>query len=257
MLIILLDKRKILTYTIAALVIVLVFGWANYLSLDLMQVVSQNTKQIPIYSVETPDKKVALTFDCAWGAEDMPGILETLRKENIKATFFIVGSWVDKYPEVVKAIAREGHDIANHSDTHQYMSQISYEKMREEISSTATKMEKLLGKRTELFRAPYGDYNSKVLMAAAEEKHYTIQWDVDSLDWKDISLGDIRERVRSRVKSGSIVLLHNGTKYTASALQLLIKDLKESGYSFVPVSQLIMRENYYVDATGRQYEVKN
>ncbi len=251
-----LNARKILVYVSILLAVILIVSCAGVVTPHMAQVFSGNSKQLPIYSVDVPEKKVALTFDCAWAAQDIGEILETLKKENVKATFFIVGQWMQKYPEQVKAIAAAGHDIANHSDTHPHMTPMSADKIRKEIRNANERIEQLTGKKCSLFRAPYGDYNEKVVRAASEEGQYVIQWDVDSLDWKDLQVENICDRVLGKVKNGSIILMHNDTKYTAKALPELIKRLKDKGYSLVPVSELIYKDNYYIDFEGRQHQRK-
>lgn len=206
----------------------------------------------PIYSVEIPQKKVSITFDCAWGGEDIPQLIDILNKYNIKATFFIVGSWMDKYPENVKALYKAGHEIANHSDNHLDMTGISEETIRNEIINADQKIEKLTGSKNNLFRAPYGAYNDKLLRTAKSIDRYVIQWDVDSLDWKELGVDSIISRVTEKVKNGSIILFHNDTKYTLQSLPSVIEKLKSQGYEFVKVSELIMKENYYIDHQGRQ-----
>lgn len=173
-------------------------------------------------------------------------------KYKVKTTFFVVGGWVDKYPESVKQLSDAGHEIMNHSNTHPHMTQISTEKMKEEVSKCDEKIQKITGVKPILFRAPYGDYDNKVVQAMRETGHYTIQWDVDSLDWKNLSPNEISERVLKRVKPGSIVLFHNAALHTPEALPQILEALQKDGYSIVPVSQLIMRENFKVDPSGMQ-----
>jgi len=141
-------------------------------------------RDLPIYSVSKDYKVCALTFDAAWGNEDTEALIEILGKYKIKATFFVVGQWVDKYPESVKALSDAGHEVMNHTNTHPHMPQLSAEKMVEEVTLCDDKIEKVTGKRPFLFRPPYGDYDDKVVAALRSQGHYTIQWDVDSLDWK-------------------------------------------------------------------------
>ena len=247
------NAKKIINFSLMMLSILLIIICATLFSPQMMQVFSGVAHTVPIYSVETPEKKVSITFDCAWGANDIDSILDTLKKEKVKATFFFVGQWMQKFPDKVKAIAAEGNDIANHSDTHSYMTQLSVEKMRQEIKDANTKIEQLTGRKCNLFRAPYGDYNQNVVKVANEESQYTIQWDVDSLDWKDLTVESICDRVLTKIKNGSIILMHNDTKYTAQALPDLIKKLKDKGYAIVPVSELIYKDNYTIDFEGRQH----
>ena len=139
-------------------------------------------KHLPIYSVET--NKVAITFDCAWGAEDIPTILSIFKKENVKASFFIVGQWAEKFPDTVKLIANDGHDIANHGYSHLRMSTISKEKCKSEIELCNRKLEEISGVKVNLFRPPYGDYNNTVVDTCNELSCYPIQWNVEVLDTK-------------------------------------------------------------------------
>ncbi len=214
-------------------------------------------KHLPIYSVETERNTVSITFDCAWGADDISQILDTLKKENVKATFFMVGQWAEKFPDAVKLIANDGHDIANHGYSHLRMSTISKEKCKSEIELCNKKLEEISGIKINLFRPPYGDYNNTVVDTCNEMGCYPIQWNVDSLDWrKEMSRQAILDRILKRTKPGAILLFHNDTQYTAQLLPEIIKGLKSQGLEFLPVSQLIMKENYYIDDQGRQQKKK-
>ena len=210
-------------------------------------------REIPIYSVETGEKLAAITFDCAWGADDIPQILDTLKEADIKATFFMVGQWAEKNPEMVKEMAMEGHDLANHSYSHFRMGSLDREMQSSEIKKCGDVIEKISGKKCDLFRAPYGDYSNSLIQEARKLGYFTIQWDVDSLDWKPgISREEIKQRIRSRVRNGSIILFHNDTPHTAKLLPEIIEELQSGGYKLVPVSQMILRDNYIIDHEGRQ-----
>ena len=216
-----------------------------------------NGRELPIYSVETKEKKVALSFDAAWGNEDTQQILDILAANEVHATFFMTGGLVEIYPEDVKKIQAAGHDLANHSENHKNMSQLSDANCQQELMKVHEKVKKLTGVDMELFRPPYGDYDNKVIQNATACGYYTIQWDVDSLDWKDYGVSSIVQTVtkHKNLKNGSIILMHNGAKYTAQALDQVIKELKAQGYQIVPVSELIYKEDYHLDVTGRQ--IKN
>lgn len=214
------------------------------------------TKELPIYSVEIPEKKIAISFDAAWGNEYTNNILDTLDKYNVKSTFFLVGFWADKYPDDVKEISRRGHDVGNHSTTHPNMSQLSKEKMLEELNTTGKKIEDLIGIKPTLFRPPFGDYNDLLIRTCDEIGYHTIQWDVDSLDWKELGVQPVVDRVVRNVRNGSIVLFHNNAKYIKDFLPLVIEKLQETGYEIVPISELIYKDNFIMDNTGRQIPVK-
>lgn len=212
-------------------------------------------RELPIYCVETDKPQIALTFDAAWGNEDTKQIMEILRKHNVKVTFFMTGGWVDSYPEDVKMILAEGHDLGNHSENHKNMSQISDSEIKEEVMKVHEKVKELTGYDMFLFRPPYGDYDNHVIKGVRACGYYPIQWDVDSLDWKDYGVDSIVNTVCSHkhLDNGSIILCHNGAKYTAQALDTLITTLKDKGYEFVPLSQLIIRDDYHLDHEGRQH----
>ena len=218
---------------------------------------SVNGRQLPIYCVDTAEKKIALTFDAAWGNEDTAQILEILKKHDVRVTFFMTGGWVESYPDDVKAILAAGHDLGNHSENHKNMSQLSDAEKKEELMKVHEKVRTLTGYEMFLFRPPYGDYDNAVVNVAKENGYYTIQWDVDSLDWKDYGVDSIIKTVtqHTHLGNGSIILCHNGAKYTAKALDMLIATLKNEGYTFVPVSELIYKDNYHMDHEGRQ--IKN
>ncbi len=214
-------------------------------------------RELPIYCVKTDEaggKKIALTFDAAWGNEDTKKILEILKKNNVKVTFFMTGGWVESYPEDVRAILADGHDLGNHSENHKNMSQIFDAEKKEELMKVHEKVRELTGYEMFLFRPPYGDYDNAVIKVARECGYYPIQWDVDSLDWKDYGVDSIIKTVtgHKHLGSGSIILCHNGAKFTSEALDKLIQNLKDQGYTFVPLSELIYRDHYHLDHEGRQ-----
>lgn len=213
-----------------------------------------NERKIPIYSVETDEKKIAITFDAAWTAQDTEQIIEILKKHNAKATFFIVGDWASKFPESVKAFYDAGHTIANHSDTHKAFSQCSREEIKEEILNCNEKLEGITGSKVTLIRAPSGDYTNESIEVAESLSMYMIQWDNDSLDYTGLSIDEIVSRVTSRARNGSIILFHNGVENTAEALDKVLIELENQGYSFASVDDLIYKDNYTIDHTGRQHK---
>lgn len=226
-------------------------------SSDSQTVVHNNRvgdRELPIYCVETDKKVVALSFDAAWGNEDTRVLMDILAKYNVKVTFFMTGGWVEKYPEDVKYIAEQGHDLGNHSLTHPEMSKLTTDQIREELLAVHNKVKELTGIEMELFRPPYGDYDNEVVTTAAELGYYTIQWDVDSLDWKDYGVDSIIKTVcnHKNLKNGSIILMHNGATYTPEALESVITGLLDQGYEIVPISELIIRGSYHLDHTGMQ-----
>ena len=207
---------------------------------------------VPIYSVETREKKVALTFDAAWGSDKTLKIVDTLLDSGVKGTFFLVGFWIEQNEDKVKQIAEAGFDIGTHSNTHPKMSSLSQAKMAEELESSMSKITKVTGESVKFFRAPFGDYNDIVLNTATNLGLKTIQWDVDTIDWKGLSGNEIFNRVKNSVKNGSIILCHNNSDHILDALPLIISYLKDEGYQMVKLSELVYEKDYIVDNNGLQ-----
>ena len=238
---------------IFALLVLTIFSTVTISHIGLT--VSNSVKKLPIYSVDTKDKKIAITFDAAWSAEDTDQLIEILNKHNAKTTFFAVGDWVDKNPEAVKKFHKSGHEMANHSDTHAAFDNISREEIKQEIVNCNKKIEAITGIAPKLVRAPSGAYDNKSIEVAENLNMKMIQWDCDSLDWKLLSVDEMYARVTSKVQNGSIVLFHNGVENTPEALDKILTKLEKDGYEFVTVSELIYWDNYEIDHTGRQ--IKN
>jgi len=245
-------SRHVITKVICFLTVAAIIFAHNYTIIPRAIVVfARADRLVPIYRVETNEKKVAISFDAAWGADITPKLLEILKKYNVKTTFFLVEFWMDKYPEMTRRIAQEGHEIGNHSATHPNMGSLSKKDIIREITVTHNKIKELTGQNANLFRPPFGDYSNTLINTCNELGYHVIQWDVDSLDWKDLSASAIYDRVISQVKPGSIVLFHNNGKYTAEALEPIIKELHRQDYKIVPISELLIKGEYYIDkSTG-------
>ncbi|HEX3028837.1 MAG TPA: polysaccharide deacetylase family protein, partial [Clostridia bacterium] len=223
------NVRRFLLYLFLIAVTVFVLSIFSLTGMDALGVFT-DSRELPIYSVEVPEKRVSITFDCAWGADDIPDILQTLKEANIKASFFIVGQWAEKFPDKVKQIARDGHDVSNHSYSHRKMAGLGRTQTASEIGDCGRLLERLSGRKCDLFRAPYGEYNNTLIKEASLQGYYSIQWDVDSLDWSPgISREEILRRVDSKVKNGSIILFHNDTPHTAKILPSVILDFLCAG----------------------------
>lgn len=240
---------------IKAIVIFFLIGIAvTYTGIGKEEIASvfSNTKALPIYYVDTQEKKIAISFDAAWGAEKTEEIMDILDEYEVKTTFFLVGFWVDRYPEMVKEIKNRGHEIGNHSSNHPYMTKLSEEQIIEELKNTENKIKELTGERPILFRPPFGDYNDKLINTCNEIGYYVIQWDVDSLDWKGLGVQPVVDKVTRKVRNGSIVLFHNNAKYVTDYLPIILEKLKRDGYEIVPISELIYKDDFYIDNTGKQ-----
>ena len=251
-------KRFLNTILLLAFAGLLIFSAVSVLPNIVYVSNTVGGKELPIYCVETEKPQISISFDAAWGNEDTQTILDILAKHNVKATFFMTGGWVESYPEDVKKIYEAGHDLGNHSENHKHMPQLSDEEKTQELMKVHNKVKELTGFDMFLFRPPYGDYDNQVVRNAKKNNYYPIQWDVDSLDWKDYGAEDIVKRVTEHkaLGNGSIILCHNGAKYTKDALDTLITALQEKGYEFVPISQLIYRDNYHLNHEARQIKDK-
>ena len=248
-------KRSILWLCVLIAVVGLTYYYQENLFKDGFDAItaSNTTKELPIYNVQTNKKQVALSFDAAWGNEDTRKILDILKKYKINVTFFMTGGWVESYPDDVKAIKKARHDLGNHSENHKHMPTLSTSEMCNELTKVTDKVKKLTGTTMCLFRPPYGDYDNNLIIQAKNCGYYTIQWNVDSLDWKESATPDsIFKRVTGKVTNGSIVLFHNDADHTPEALPGILKCLKEQGYEFVFISDLILKDNYTIDHTGKQ-----
>ena len=244
-----LDTRMLVLCTALALLCALYLG---PLRTDTTAVVA-TTKVLPVYSVEREDKVISVTFDASWGGDKTMAILDLLDEYNAKATFFLVGIWVDKYPELVKEIAARGHEIGNHSDSHAHFTQISDSKIRQEMDSCSDKIEALTGVRPTLFRPPYGDYNSKVVTVVRDEGYECVQWSIDSLDWKNRGVEDLVKRATNNVQPGDIILFHNDSQYIVEALPAILKHYQEQGFDMIPAKDILLTGNTTIDVQGKQH----
>lgn len=219
-------------------------------------VFAKTDRKLPIYCVQSTSKQVALSFDAAWGNDDTEKLIEILGRYNAKATFFVVGGWVDKYPQSVKQLNDAGFSVQNHSNTHPYLTKCSAEQIVKELRKCNEKIASVTGKTPKLHRCPYGDYDNKVINAVESIDMYPIQWDVDSKDWmENATVSSIIKNVMSKVTDGSIVLFHNDAKHTPEALPSILEQLVAKGYTFVFIEDMIYKENYRIDHTGKQIPV--
>lgn len=253
------NKQKICAYLVSVITVVLLFCFAGTQNVEgdtLQTSSSEKEKLLPIYNVQTDQKKVAFTMNCAWNADDIDKILEVLKENNTHITFFMVGEWIEKFPEATKKIYDAGHEIATHSDTHPHVNKMSYEQNIEELEKSNEKIQKITGKRTNIYRAPYGEYNNTVIKAAQDKGYKTIQWNLDTLDYTGLTGEEMWNRLKDKLKPGDIILSHNGTKNTANSLDMLLKNIKAKGLDVVKVSELIYIDNYIINSNGTQVKSK-
>ena len=210
-------------------------------------------RKVPVYYVECDEPKVAISFDAAWGADKTEKIIEICNEFGVKATFFLVGFWVQKYPEMVKKIDENGFEIGTHSNTHPDMTKLSSENQELELSTCINLIKNITNKGVKVFRAPFGAYNDSLINVAEKLGLVTVQWDVDSLDWKGLSAMEITNRILNGVKNGSIILCHNNSDHILEALPIVLDRLHKRGYKVGTVGDLLLKENYAIDNNGRMF----
>lgn len=195
-------------------------------------------KPTPVYHGSMNEPKVSFACNVFWGEEFLPEMLDTLDRHKIKATFFIGGSWAKRNPEMLKQIAARGHELGNHTYSHPHPNTLSKEQNKEQILRAETLVNEYTGVKTLLYAPPYGEFNDSVLEAAAELGYVTIMWSIDTVDWKRPPEDVLISRVMKKLHKGAIILMHP-TDPTSKALPELINRIQDSGYSIVPVSNML------------------
>ena len=239
-------KQTVIAVSVTLVCVLLICGMGGYAQ------VYADAREVPIYCVDRTDNVVSISFDAAWGADKTRRIMDVCDEYGVKATFFLVGFWVDKYPDITAEISARGFEIGTHSATHPRMSELTAEQCRNELLVSSRKIFDITGKPVELFRPPFGDYDNELLDAAKGLGLYSVQWSVDSLDWKGLSAVEIAQRVQ-RAQSGDIILCHNNSDHIVEALPLIFEALRLKGLNFLPIGQLIYRDGYRIDNSGKQY----
>ncbi|MFZ5645758.1 MAG: polysaccharide deacetylase family protein [Bacillota bacterium] len=228
------DRRSIGSVLLVAAAALLLFISGMLITRD-METVAYNH---PIYQGNSRNKDIALTVNVFWGEEHVPLMLEILKENNVKATFFLGGTWVKKYPDLAERIVREGHEIGSHGYSHPHPDKLSKSANLREIQKAEEIIYQATGVRPRLFAPPYGERGPSVLQAADEASYTTILWSIDTLDWQLPQPDVVVSRVVSKAHNGAIVLMHP-TAPTVKALPEIVKKLKGQGYKLVPVSRLL------------------
>lgn len=212
-------------------------------------------RQLPIYSVDRGDKKIAITFDCAWENSNTDALIDILDEYDARGTFFVTGDWCDRYPDDVKKFHDAGHEVENHSDQHPHVAGMNVNDLINDTKECSRKIEMLTGEAPRLYRAPYGEYDDNLITTLDGMGMKVIQWDVDSVDWKKPSAEEIKKKVLGKVKSGSILLFHNDLDNTTAALPEILRSLKADGYDLVGVEDMIYFDNYTINSDGKQVAI--
>lgn len=247
-----LPKSKLYSFAAAFTFLIISCVYALGGGFKQLNVFLNTQAEIPIFSVETSEKKLALTFDVSEGVDYSEEILKVLDEHGVKATFFLVGSWIDKNPDKVKKIFVKGHEIENHSDTHPHMTMLERNQMKEEIKNGSNKIENITGIGSSFFRVPFGEYNSDIMKTINEEKHICVQWDINAMDLNAKGKEMTYENIVRKADNGSIVLMNNSSDQVSVVLDKVVRQLKAKGYEMVKLSDLLYNNNYYVDHSGRQ-----
>lgn len=245
-------KKATISIIISVIIFLCVFA-VNSFVLPVSAVYFNSTKRLlPIYSVKTDENKLAISFDAAWGADKTREIMNICDSYGVKATFFLVGFWIEEYPEMVKEIYNRGYEIGIHSNTHPDMTKLSRKQMSDELNTNISLIENLTGFRPKLFRPPYGYYNDDLIEVCESLDLKCIEWSVDSLDWKGLSASEISGRVTSRADKGDIILFHNNSDNILTGLKSVLEYYKLKKLNIVPIGELIYYDNYEINHEGTQ-----
>jgi len=248
-------KKKSLIILIGILFTIMAFT-LNATVLEVGATYFSVGRRLPIYSVATDENKVAISFDAAWGADKTREIMSICDEYGVKATFFLVGFWIEKYPEMVKEIYNNGFEIGIHSNTHPDMTKLSKKQIKEELEINIKLIEDLTNFRPKLFRPPYGYYNNTLLEVCDSLGLSCIEWSVDSLDWKGLSASELAGRVTSKAENGSIILCHNNSDNIIGGLRMILEYFKTNKTQVVPIGQLIYYDNFTINSQGTQIKQK-
>lgn len=251
---ILVMKKRTLIAAILILAILLA-AFAGMVAAGVFEDAAAKNRLVPVYSVSTEEKKVALTFDAAWGADQTRLIMDTVEQYGFKCTFFLTGFWAEENRELVKEIYDRGHLIGNHSASHKHLNELDKDSLASEIDSVNALINEITGETPRYFRAPYGEYDNTLIETLSSKNMQCIQWSVDSLDWKGISSSEIAERVVNGLEPGAIVLSHNAGEHIVDALPLILLSIQNKGMSAVRLDELVYPDDYTIDSRGVQ--IKN
>jgi len=250
---------------LAALLVLALLASLAYLvlsnpALPVAELTSPSGEMLPIYSVQTEQRVVALTFDATWGAQYTETVLSLLKDREVKATFFLTNIWMDDYPEKTQAIYEGGHEIGLHSASHKDMTELGRDEMQRQLQQNQQRLSSVCPEaQPRLFRPPFGAYNDTVLKVAEDQMNLiTVQWSIDSLDWKEeVSADYIVNRVTTLLHPGAIILFHNNAPHTPEALPRILDHLQDEDYRTVTVSELLHPPPYEIDHRGRQIPLES
>lgn len=242
-------KRKLIRAVMFVLVLVTGIAIGVFAILSSIDTGAENVK-LPIYNVKRTDNKISITFDCAWANSNTDELISILSEADVKATFFVTGEFADKYADDIKKLSDAGHEIANHSDKHPHIKGMNVNDLIADTKECSRKIKMITGNAPTLYRAPYGEYDDKAITTLFGMGLSVIQWNKDSIDWDKPTPEIIIERTTKNISGGSILLFHNDLENTAQALPTVLKSLKEQGFEFCTVSELLLEGDYTIDPNG-------
>jgi len=239
------NKRKIGSYLISIGTVAILFSIALFGEhfgdgeKNVVATSASNVNNLPVYKVETEIKKVSLSINCGENVENIDSILNTLATTNAKATFFISGEIASSNAEIIKKIVQSGNEIGNLSYHYTNLKKKKTADIKEEITKGSSEIEKITGQKAKVFRAPYGEYSREIIQIASEQGLFTVQWNIDSLDYNGLNGEEMCERINETLAPGSIILLHNSAQYTAESMEKIIQNIQKQGYQLVTTSELL------------------
>ena len=218
-------------------------------------VVGRNSAEhvMPIYRVQREEQVIALSFNLST-TDDVhtQRVLNALNNANLSGTFFVTGEWVRANRALAAEMANDGHELMNLSDDHGLLRRLSSAHLQQNLAACSLEIYEIMGIEPSLFRAPYGEYDPRLVEMANAMGMQAVQWSVDSGDWRGLRADAIVEQVLDRAFPGAIVLLHSNLAETALAIPRLIEELTSTGYEILPLSQLIYQDEYVISLSGTQ-----
>ena len=239
----------------AAVFVLLVVAAIVYTQVALSDAkpVSNQSESMPVCSVATDEKMVAITVDTAFGDDDYTAeILGVLRNESARTTFFVMGLWAGEHEAALDAILTGGQEIASHSMNHTRYPDLTPAEIIEDADAAADLIFNKTGYDTRLIRMPYGAFDTDSMLALESDGYVPVKWSLDAKDWKGYDAEKIADGVLGEVQSGDIIMFQNNMPETPAALEAVILGLREAGYKIVTVSELLLDGDYYIDGNGTQ-----
>ncbi len=245
-------KRTLIRVAVFIVLLAAAVIYTQVIAAEAAPVFNEDGRNMPICSIDTEKNAAAITIDTAFGDDYTDELLKILDDKGVKATFFIMGMWADKNPAKADAIAKAGHETANHSMAHVRFTDMSAEEIKDDVKKAAASIKKATGKESDLIRMPYGAFDDNSMLALKEEGYLPVKWSVDSKDWKQPGKKAVTDNVINNAKKGSIIIFQNNILDTTLALEEIIDGLQAKGLKLVTLSELLLKDDYIIDDAGVQ-----